>query len=126
MRMGLQLAHYLCSAPIVPDRCYTRLTTHREHSMERQAFIDHLKADGYAEPVLVQRAPNGRLDDHSHPFEAKALILKGEMRIHAGGEIKIYRAGDVFRTARATARKASSTCRAGAEAAPGRSHARPG
>jgi quercetin dioxygenase-like cupin family protein len=68
--------------------------------MERQAFIDQfvaqLQADGYADPVLVQREPNGRLDDHSHPFEAMALVLQGEMRIHAGGEIKIYRAGDVF------------------------------
>jgi quercetin dioxygenase-like cupin family protein len=64
--------------------------------MERQAFIDHLQADGYAEPVLIQRAAGGHLDEHSHPFEAMALVLKGEIRIHAGGEIKIYRAGDVF------------------------------
>jgi len=64
--------------------------------MERQAFIDALKAEGYAEPVLVRRAANGSLEDHAHPFEARALILSGEMRIHAGGEIKIYRAGDVF------------------------------
>jgi quercetin dioxygenase-like cupin family protein len=64
--------------------------------MERQAFLDALKAEGYAEPVLVERAPDGHLDDHAHPFEAKALILRGEIRIHAGGEIKIYRPGDVF------------------------------
>jgi len=64
--------------------------------MERQAFLDTLKAEGYAEPVLVQREPNARLDDHAHPFEAKALVLRGELRLHAGGEIKIYRAGDVF------------------------------
>ena len=64
--------------------------------MEPQAFLDTLKAEGYAEPVRVEREANGRLDDHAHPFEAKALILRGEMRIHAGGEIKIYRAGDVF------------------------------
>jgi len=64
--------------------------------MERQAFIDALQAEGYAEPVLVRRAPNDSLDDHSHPFEARALVLLGEIRIHAGGEIKIYRPGDVF------------------------------
>ena len=64
--------------------------------MEEQEFLETLRAEGYAEPVRVARAPNGRLDDHAHPFEAKALILKGEMRINAGGEIKIYRAGDVF------------------------------
>ena len=64
--------------------------------MERQTFLDTLKADGFAEPVLVQRAVNGHLDDHAHPFEAKGFILQGEIRIHAGGEIKIYRPGDVF------------------------------
>ena len=69
--------------------------------MEQQEFIDILRAEGYAEPVLVQRGPDGRLDDHAHPFEAKGLVLTGEMRIHAGGEIKIYRAGDVFHLRRA-------------------------
>jgi quercetin dioxygenase-like cupin family protein len=64
--------------------------------MEQQEFLDTLKAEGYAEPVLVERAPNGTLADHAHPFEAKALVLKGEIRLHAGGEIKIYRPGDVF------------------------------
>jgi quercetin dioxygenase-like cupin family protein len=64
--------------------------------MEQQAFLDTLKAEGYAEPVRVRREPNGTFSDHAHPFEAKALILAGEIRIHAGGEIKIYRAGDVF------------------------------
>jgi quercetin dioxygenase-like cupin family protein len=64
--------------------------------MEQQAFLDTLKAEGYAEPVRIRREPNGSLADHAHPFEAKALILAGEIRIHAGGEIKIYRAGDVF------------------------------
>ena len=68
--------------------------------MEQQEFLDTLRAEGYAEPVLVQRAPNGRLDVHAHPFEAKALILRGEIRVHAGGEIKIYRAGDVFHVRR--------------------------
>jgi quercetin dioxygenase-like cupin family protein len=64
--------------------------------MEQQAFLDTLKAEGYADPVRVRREPNGSLADPAHPFEAKALILAGEIRIHAGGEIKIYRAGDVF------------------------------
>ena len=64
--------------------------------MEQQAFLDTLKAEGYAEPVRVRREPNGSLADHAHPFEAKALILAGEIRVHAGGEIKIYRPGDVL------------------------------
>jgi hypothetical protein len=31
--------------------------------MEREAFIDSLKADGFAEPVLVERAPDTGLDE---------------------------------------------------------------
>ena len=64
--------------------------------MERQAFIDSLQADGFAEPVLVERAPDTGLGDHAHPFEAKALILHGEIAIAAGGPERVYRPGDVF------------------------------
>ena len=64
--------------------------------MERDAFIRTLADEGFPEPVVVTREAGGVMEIHSHPFEAKALILKGEVRLHAGGEIKIYRAGDVF------------------------------
>ena len=46
--------------------------------MEQQEFLDTLEAEGYAAPVLVRRDPDGHLIDHAHPFEAKALILKGD------------------------------------------------
>jgi quercetin dioxygenase-like cupin family protein len=64
--------------------------------MERAAFIDSLKADGFAEPVLIERAPDTGLDDHAHPFEARALILDGQITIVAGGNARVYRPGDVF------------------------------
>ncbi|MBS0513372.1 MAG: cupin domain-containing protein [Proteobacteria bacterium] len=65
--------------------------------MSPDEFAERLRAEGYAEIVLVERAPGGALDEHAHPFEAKALILDGEIHIQAaGGEEKRYAAGQVF------------------------------
>lgn len=64
--------------------------------MERQAFIDSLHADGFAEPVLVERTADTGLGDHAHPFEARALILAGEIAIVTDGAERVYRPGDVF------------------------------
>ena len=64
--------------------------------MDREVFAEALEREGYAELVTVERAPNGELAEHTHPFEAKALILDGEMRIGAGGKQRLYRPGDVF------------------------------
>lgn len=64
--------------------------------MEIQDFSAQLQQDGFGEVVTVTREPNGFLDIHTHPFEAKALILRGELRLQAGDVDKVYRAGDVF------------------------------
>ena len=64
--------------------------------MERDEFIDALKREGYAEIVTVTRDPNGTADDHVHPFEAKALILHGELAIRIGTAEQVYKTGDVF------------------------------
>ncbi|BAL23056.1 cupin domain-containing protein [Azoarcus sp. KH32C] len=49
--------------------------------------------------MLVEREPNGALDTHTHPFEAKALILAGEILIRTEAEATTYRVGDVFHLA---------------------------
>ena len=67
--------------------------------MERAQFEQDLRALGY-ELSTVTRAAHGRLDLHTHPFEARALILAGEIRIQcAGQEEKLYRPGEVFHLA---------------------------
>jgi Cupin domain len=66
-----------------------------EH-MEYLNFVNALSAEGFAEPVKVNREANGFLDSHTHPFEAKALILEGEIKISVADEERVYRAGDVF------------------------------
>ncbi|MBD9407778.1 cupin domain-containing protein [Acidovorax sp. ACV02] len=60
-------------------------------------FTELLAQEGFAKPVLVEREANGSWDEHSHPFEAKALILSGEIRIcTANGSEHTFRKGDVF------------------------------
>lgn len=48
--------------------------------MTEQEFRALLAADGIATVVLVERVP-GELGTHTHPFEARALILEGEITI---------------------------------------------
>lgn len=43
--------------------------------MAPDAFIDLLRQEGFGEIVTVERDADGSLDLHTHPFEAKALIL---------------------------------------------------
>ncbi len=65
--------------------------------MTADNFIQSLAQEGFAEPVRVEREPHGSWDEHTHPFEAKALILSGEIRIcSADGAERTYREGDVF------------------------------
>jgi hypothetical protein len=66
--------------------------------VDRDTFIRTLADEGFPEPVFISREP-GHMDEHSHPFEAKALIVAGEITISTGGEARVYRAGEVFHVA---------------------------
>lgn len=71
--------------------------------MDQENFTRALRAAGFEEITTVQRPANARLDTHTHPFEARALILSGEIRIQcADEEERLYRAGEVFQLARET------------------------
>jgi len=59
-------------------------------------FRKGLLKEGFPEPVEVMRAANGSLDLHSHPFEARALVLEGEIQIEIDGVGRTYSAGDIF------------------------------
>lgn len=64
--------------------------------METDEFARLLTSEGFDEVVTVMRQPNGSLGKHAHPFEAKALILDGELRINTAGTERVYQAGQVF------------------------------
>lgn len=64
--------------------------------MNQDAFLKMLSQDGFPEPVLVVRERGGFLDNHSHPFEVKALVTQGQIDIVIDGLKRTYLVGDVF------------------------------
>lgn len=67
--------------------------------MHRDEFLALLSSEGFHEVATVSRDLNGSLDLHAHPFEAKALILEGDVTIRTGDDASTYRAGDIFHLA---------------------------
>ena len=64
--------------------------------MTPDQFAQALMGEGFEPAVTIAREPGGRLVEHTHPFEARALILAGEIGIATAGTERVYRAGDVF------------------------------
>jgi quercetin dioxygenase-like cupin family protein len=64
--------------------------------MERDDFIEMLAREGFQTTVLVEREAGASLDDHAHAFEAKALILEGELTLRVDNIDTRYQPGDVF------------------------------
>lgn len=63
--------------------------------MDHDTFVATLAREGFAAPVPVRREP-GTLAEHAHSFEAKALIVAGEITLRVAGVDTVYRPGDVF------------------------------
>ena len=64
--------------------------------MNADSFHKMVDSEGFQEPVLVQREADGFMDVHGHPFEAKALILEGQIEIGLGNDSQRFEPGDVF------------------------------
>lgn len=64
--------------------------------MDRTSFEAALAKEGFSEIVVVERAADGFLASHAHPFEAKALILNGELSIQVGDIEQRYQSGQIF------------------------------
>jgi len=67
--------------------------------MSPEEFKAQLRSLGFSEFVLVEWPANGGLDEHTHPFEARALILAGEITLKVAGRETLYRPGEIFRLA---------------------------
>ena len=67
--------------------------------MNRTEFVQMLADEHFSEVTTVSRAADGFLGTHAHPFEAKALILQGELRLQLGAVEQVYLAGQVFHLA---------------------------
>ena len=86
------------SVLLIKEQCHTdcEFPNLETEKMEREVFIKILAIEGFEETVTVMREPGGFLELHAHPFEAKALILKGELVLNVQGAEQCYRAGQVF------------------------------
>jgi len=74
----------------------------QENLVNKEEFAAQLSRQGFGPLVEVEREPNGMMDTHSHPFDSKALILKGEIRLIVADAERIYRAGEVFELSNGT------------------------
>lgn len=63
--------------------------------MQREAFVSDLAKAGFPEPTMVMRKA-GTSEEHSHDFDARILVIDGEIRIRIGDDERMYTAGDAF------------------------------
>jgi quercetin dioxygenase-like cupin family protein len=64
--------------------------------MNTEQFQLLLEKEGFPEPVEVEQVPNGRLGNHEHPFEVRALVIQGSIDITIHGKSRTYKTGDMF------------------------------
>ncbi|SEA57015.1 cupin domain-containing protein [Variovorax sp. YR216] len=59
-------------------------------------FEASAKALGFDEALIREWAPMTVLDEHTHPFDANALVTQGEMWLSCGGNTRHLLPGDTF------------------------------
>jgi mannose-6-phosphate isomerase-like protein (cupin superfamily) len=64
--------------------------------MTYEAFEAQARALGYGEVLPRHWQPLTVVDTHTHPFDANALVVAGEMWLTVGGDTRHLRAGDRF------------------------------
>lgn len=65
--------------------------------MKHEEFESMLKAEGYTTITPIERPVGYALGEHDHPFDACALITRGEITLTVNGVATTYAAGDIFR-----------------------------
>lgn len=64
--------------------------------MNKKEFEQGLARDGFAPPEPKTLAPGFAAPDHTHPFDVRALVTEGEMRLTVNGVQTAYGPGDIF------------------------------
>jgi quercetin dioxygenase-like cupin family protein len=63
--------------------------------MNYQEFESELQREGYR-VVNTSQVPNKRVENHCHDFDAKALVLGGEITLTRDNKAETFRAGQCF------------------------------
>jgi quercetin dioxygenase-like cupin family protein len=61
-----------------------------------EAFAAEARAQGFDEVVERHWDPRVTLDTHTHPFAVMALVVRGEMWLTVGDDLRHLRPGDRF------------------------------
>ena len=72
--------------------------------MDHQEFEAELRREGYR-VVNNSQVPNKRVENHCHDFDAKALVLGGEITITRDNKAETFRAGQCFMVGRVHAQR---------------------
>ena len=63
--------------------------------MDRQNFESELKRDGYE--ILTNTTPGVKVNPvHSHPYDVRAMVIKGALTLTKGSEVRTYKPGETF------------------------------
>ena len=62
--------------------------------MDRATFESELKRDGY-DIVVRDMAPDYLNPEHAHEFDARVMVVAGEMTITSLGAATVFRSGEV-------------------------------
>ena len=63
--------------------------------LDTRAFEAELKRDGY--DVMTNTTPGAKVNpEHSHPFDVRAMVVKGAMTLTRDGQSRIYKPGETF------------------------------
>ena len=67
--------------------------------MDRHTFEAGLRRDGFE--ILTNTTQGAKVNpEHSHPFDVRAMVIRGAITIKSGGEVKTYKPGDTWDLAR--------------------------
>jgi quercetin dioxygenase-like cupin family protein len=61
-----------------------------------EAFEASARGQGFDEVIVREWAPGQVLEDHRHPFEVKAWVVRGEVTLTEDGRTRVLHAGDSF------------------------------
>jgi quercetin dioxygenase-like cupin family protein len=64
--------------------------------MDTTAVASNWQREGYLEIVTRQVMPNVSKEPHAHPFDARGLMLAGELTLTWEGQTRTFRVGDTF------------------------------
>lgn len=68
-------------------------------AMTQQDFEAALVTENYPEIVNISKEVGYEMGEHSHAFDAYALILQGDITLTVNGVANTYKAGETFRLA---------------------------